>query len=421
MEYALVGVSLLSFAIASGMSLIAWKLLRAQDRRTQARADRLAEAAADASWSLDAEAPADASWSLDAEAPADDAGRPAHDLPMTTDRAIDDPLDRLAAPTPMTRATAELEQRSASHRTGSRWTRVATARRARDRDAVPAEVPPELAQFPDSDTDYLDAPPPAPRGDEDPEIAEEVRQSGAPVRHARRPASRPPTRRPPADVPFDERPIRRADDLADTPLSDAAPLFGPAAPTAPSSGPRVALVVVALVLASGAGTAFALRDTPALSLLPFGREATGAGTERPPLELTSLGHVVTPGGDFTVSGVVQNPDAGPPAAHVAAVVYLFGADGRQIATGRAPLLVDDLRGGQTSSFAVTVPGVTGVTRYRVGFRLRDGEVVAHVDRRDDAAGGSGSAGGGGVDSDSRDANPDHVVTYPRGTRPRTEG
>jgi hypothetical protein len=99
-----------------------------------------------------------------------------------------------------------------------------------------------------------------------------------------------------------------------------------------------------------------------------------------PLELVALGH--TRDGDrLTVRGVVRNPPSGAVADGLTAVVFVFGADGGFLTSGRAIIEARALRPGSESAFVVVVPGATAVVRYRVSFRSGD-RIVPHVDRRE---------------------------------------
>lgn len=102
--------------------------------------------------------------------------------------------------------------------------------------------------------------------------------------------------------------------------------------------------------------------------------------EAMPLELLSLSHRVD-AEDFVVAGLVQNPVDGRTAPTVMAVVYAFNAKGEYFASGKAALEFAALAPGAESPFEVRLPKITGVTRFRIGFRAQDGSVVAHVDRR----------------------------------------
>jgi hypothetical protein len=100
-----------------------------------------------------------------------------------------------------------------------------------------------------------------------------------------------------------------------------------------------------------------------------------------PLELVSLSHRREPGGDFIVTGLVQNPVQGRSTAGLVAVVYLFDGDGQYFASGKSAIEVSSLAPGDQSPFLIRLPSITKVSRYRIGFRLGDGGVYAHVDRR----------------------------------------
>jgi hypothetical protein len=158
--------------------------------------------------------------------------------------------------------------------------------------------------------------------------------------------------------------------------------FGGAVVPQPPSHRWVAFAVVATVIFLGVGSAFAIR-----SAQPVAEFVRGVVQPRPdvaraePLELLSLRHGTDQSGTFTVTGLVQNPVAGISLDNIVAVVYLFDDNGQYFASGRAHLDVPAFRPGDESPFVVRIPDATGVSRYRVGFRLDDGGVVGHVDRR----------------------------------------
>lgn len=270
MEFMLIGASAVSFVIAAGMSLIAWKLLREQDQRSAARVALLEFASEE-----------------------DDAYR------------------------------QTVRERRA-------------ARPAGRRNSLDA-FEPEFA-----------------RGESDRKTVE-----SDPWDLAIAPA-----------VQADARPPRSA----------PAALFVPAIAAAPSRRGQVA-AVMALMIAIGAGTVYALRDSETLARLGLARGSASQASESVPMELLSLRHSATDDGAFVVTGLVQNPASGPAVAGLAAVVYLFDKDGKFFATGRADVTETTLGPGEEAAFTVRVATTSDVTRYRVGFRRPDGGVVAHVDRR----------------------------------------
>jgi hypothetical protein len=62
-------------------------------------------------------------------------------------------------------------------------------------------------------------------------------------------------------------------------------------------------------------------------------------------------------------------------------VFLFGADGSFLSSGRAPLETPTLSPGSESAFSVSIPVNGVVTRYRVSFRDSSNHPLAHLDRR----------------------------------------
>lgn len=114
-----------------------------------------------------------------------------------------------------------------------------------------------------------------------------------------------------------------------------------------------------------------------------------------PLDLLTLDHQAGDG-HLTIEGVVRNP-AGNHAAHgVVATVALFGPDGTLRAAARAGVDHPTLPPGGDSPFVIKVAVTGTVSRYRVGFRGPDGEVLAHVDRRPDAPAARSRHGSGGT-------------------------
>jgi hypothetical protein len=169
----------------------------------------------------------------------------------------------------------------------------------------------------------------------------------------------------------------------------AARLFDPA-PASPAGARRMlALATMVLVMLGGFGSVYALRSTGLLTPSALAARLT-APDERsaPALELTSLRNDVTEDGDFIVTGLVHNPVTGVARHGVVAVVYLFDRDGHYFASGRAALELSTFPPGDESPFVVRIPNGAGAIRYRVGFRMEDGGVVAHVDRRGEPPAGT---------------------------------
>jgi hypothetical protein len=186
--------------------------------------------------------------------------------------------------------------------------------------------------------------------------------------------------RPPARSTFAPEPVRSM--FGQETAMRPEPMFGGAEEKGAPSRRWVALAGVAAVMAVLTLTIYAISRPSAISSFFAPRvsaEAASTVTAQP-LELISLKHSTDPDGSFNVVGLVQNPANGKPFQKVVAVLYLFAPDGSYFATGRAALDVP-LEPGAESPFAIHVANVGKVGRYRVGFRLEDGAVVAHVDRR----------------------------------------
>ena len=122
----------------------------------------------------------------------------------------------------------------------------------------------------------------------------------------------------------------------------------------------------------------------------LGREPGAPAPAAVPMELLSLAHD-RQGDTLRITGLVQNPRAGEERRDVVAVAFLFDGAGTLVASGRAPLDFTRLAPGDESPFVILVPSADTVVRYRLGFRTRDGRVLAHVDRRSDSA--AATAGG----------------------------
>ena len=155
-----------------------------------------------------------------------------------------------------------------------------------------------------------------------------------------------------------------------------------AATTPAPAGTRWGLmaVVVIVFMTIGAGSVYGLYGSGQKIAWPVA--ALSSESEVPaPLELVSLSHRRDPEGDFIVTGLVQNPVGGRLTTGVVAMVYLFDGDGQYFTSGKAAIDVPTLAAGDQSPFLIRLPNITKVSRYRIGFRLSDGAVYAHVDRR----------------------------------------
>lgn len=146
----------------------------------------------------------------------------------------------------------------------------------------------------------------------------------------------------------------------------------------------LALAAVALSMAAGMAALYVMRSGDVGTALAS--SASAAVTPIPtsharPLELLSLGHNRDSGDTFTITGFVRNPADAQTLGSIVVVVYLFDQQGRYFASGRANLDAARLTPGEQAAFTVRIPNVAGVTRYRVGFRSPQGDVVAHVDKR----------------------------------------
>jgi hypothetical protein len=140
--------------------------------------------------------------------------------------------------------------------------------------------------------------------------------------------------------------------------------------------------VVLFALAAGGRSRDTRAQTPAAtaaSAQPSAGTPAAAG-----LELLSL-RDSREAGSLTITGLVHNPRGSAPLSRVTVTAYAFDDKGSFLASGRAPLEVSALTPGDDSPFVVTVPVTETVARYRIGFRGEDGRVIAHVDKRQQAA------------------------------------
>jgi hypothetical protein len=208
---------------------------------------------------------------------------------------------------------------------------------------------------------------------------------------------------------WDETEVRRTGPAID----DA--IFVSSEPRRMPLGRWLALAAAALVILAGAGTVYAVNTGhwPPTFAITGDREEMIAASARQPLELLSLRHSTDETGTFVVTGLVQNPDEGTTLRDVVATVFLFDAQGRYLASGRAKLDISPLNAGEESPFIVKIPKTATVSRYRVGFRLDNGGVVAHVDRRGQPP--SGTSG------DTIDGESGPAVVAPAATPRRSEG
>jgi hypothetical protein len=134
------------------------------------------------------------------------------------------------------------------------------------------------------------------------------------------------------------------------------------------------LGIVALALISGLTVGWLATDA--------GRAAAPAvATEPgPPLELLSL-TASRSGLELSIAGLVRNPPTGAALDRVAAIVFFFDEAGGFLTSARAPLERPVLAPGDECPFHITVAAPENTSRYRVSFRVAEGGVVSHVDRR----------------------------------------
>jgi Na+-transporting methylmalonyl-CoA/oxaloacetate decarboxylase gamma subunit len=145
------------------------------------------------------------------------------------------------------------------------------------------------------------------------------------------------------------------------------------APSAPTDSYRVVAAIAACVIVLVTGMTFVTaRSTKRPAAAP-------AATADAPLELLALEHD-RDGDRLIVRGLIRNPVNGAERRGLSAVVLLYRQDGSFLASGRAPVPLAALAGGETTPFVVSLPGANDVERFRLSFRT-GARVEPHVDRR----------------------------------------
>jgi len=139
------------------------------------------------------------------------------------------------------------------------------------------------------------------------------------------------------------------------------------------------MAAAGLVMVLGGGT-FWIVSSGVIGRAIAAHEANVTNANALPLELLSLRYATDAAG-FVVTGLVQNPAKSVVLNRVVAVVYLFDAEGKYIASSRAPIESTVLSAGGESGFVVHLATSTEVSKYRVSFQHEDGAAVTHVDRR----------------------------------------
>lgn len=132
-----------------------------------------------------------------------------------------------------------------------------------------------------------------------------------------------------------------------------------------------AIVLVVTLYAMRAGSSASTELAPA-----------AAATPAPPIELVALQHRLGKANAFDLSGIVRNPAGGRALPQLMAIVDLLDSDGHVLTSQMTLVERPVLDAGQTSAFSVVFPHVVGtVASYQVGFRLKSGDTIMHVDRR----------------------------------------
>ncbi len=167
----------------------------------------------------------------------------------------------------------------------------------------------------------------------------------------------------------------------------SSPLLHAESPTPSRARWSSVILVVMVFMTVGAGSVYALYGRA----LPLTWPVQLGATRSEPLELLALSHRRDPGGDFVVTGLVQNPKHGRTTPALVAVAYVFDRDGEYVTAGTATLDVASLAAGDQSPFTIRVSDADAIGRFRLGFRGSEGRVFAHVDRRGVAPAGTTDA------------------------------
>ena len=165
-------------------------------------------------------------------------------------------------------------------------------------------------------------------------------------------------------------------DEGTTSSSTSTALFEDAPPATTDSYRRVAAIAAGVVIVLGAGMTFV---TARSTRHPAPASAAPVANADVPLELLALEHD-RDGDRLIVRGLVRNPVNGAERRGLSAFVLLYRADGRFLASGRAPVPLAVLAPGETTPFVVSVTGADDVERFRLSFRT-NARVEPHVDRR----------------------------------------
>jgi hypothetical protein len=148
------------------------------------------------------------------------------------------------------------------------------------------------------------------------------------------------------------------------------------APPASNDSYRLVAAIAACVIVLVTGMTFV---TARSTKRPAAAAYASAATADAPLELLALEHE-RDGDRLIVRGLVRNPVNGAERRGLSAVVLLYRRDGAFLASGRAPVPLATLAGGETTPFVVSLPGANDVERFRLSFRT-SARVEPHVDRR----------------------------------------
>ena len=182
-----------------------------------------------------------------------------------------------------------------------------------------------------------------------------------------------PLNQPRAELPMHAEPVRAAEPT----ISHASGFLGAADVERDTGGRQKSLALAALIL-------FVVLSGGLVWMMsgPRGTSAAAIGPNSP-LELVSLSHQRL-NDKLAVSGLVRNPVAGKPIAHLTAVVFLFDRVGTFISSAKANVDFLKLGAGDESPFVVSLDAPSTVARYRVSFRTDEG-IVPHIDRRGSAS------------------------------------
>ena len=181
-------------------------------------------------------------------------------------------------------------------------------------------------------------------------------------------------------------PLAAEPEMMGTPAAlGALPMFAAVDEPPPPRRRWISLAMVGVLMVAVLGTAFALgtSDPPPVSTSgPAPSTPSPSAVRAPePLALISLQHSLDRSGQLTVTGAIRNPATAETIDALVSVVTVFDRQGVPVQTRESAIAAVPLGPDRLASFATTIPGVRGISRFTIAFRAADGRAIPHVDRR----------------------------------------